>query len=189
MVKHIMIDIETLSTAKNAVVLSIGAVHFDPKTGVILDEFYKELRLSDQANRKIDIGTVQWWMKQVAEHPERASIFEQGNNNKYCPVRNALLLLRDFISFCREDDQGLCVWACDPDFDLDILATLYADYDLTVPWKYYEPKSVRTVREIAKMHHIGLPESGKTHNALDDCKRQIAEIVELNRVIHQYKGA
>ena len=39
MAKHIMIDIETLSTAKNAVVLSIGAVHFDPKTGVIVDEF------------------------------------------------------------------------------------------------------------------------------------------------------
>lgn len=184
MAKHIMIDIETLSTAKNAVVLSIGAVHFDPKTSVIVDEFYKELRLSDQANRKVDIGTVQWWMKQVAEHPERASIFEQSDINKHCPVRNALILLRDFLG-----DEKKCVWACDPDFDLDILATLYADYDLTVPWKYYEPKSVRTVREIAKMHHIGLPEFGKTHNALDDCKRQIEEIMELNRVIRQYKGA
>lgn len=176
MVKHIMIDIETLSTAKNAVVLSIGAVHFDPKTGVILDEFYKELRLSDQANRKVDIGTVQWWMKQVAEHPERARIFEQGDINEHCPVRNALLLLRDFIESHRPIEQDFCVWACDPDFDLDILATLYADYDLTVPWKYYEPKSVRTVRMLGK--ELGLPKLDvtKTHNALEDCIRQAKEV-------------
>lgn len=45
MTRNIMIDIETLSTAKNAVVLSIGAVFFNPKTGDILAEFYKELRL------------------------------------------------------------------------------------------------------------------------------------------------
>lgn len=174
MTKHIMIDIETLSTAKNAVVLSIGAVHFDPKTGVIIDEFYKELRLSDQANRKVDIGTVQWWMKQVAEHPERASIFEQGDINEHCPVRNALILLRDFLG-----DEKKCVWACDPDFDLDILATLYADYDLTVPWKYYEPKSVRTIRMFAE--ELGLPklEVTKTHNALEDCIRQSNEVITV----------
>lgn len=172
MAKHIMIDIETLSTAKNAVVLSIGAVHFDPKTGVIVDEFYKELRLSDQANRKVDISTVQWWMKQVAEHPERASIFEQGDINEHCPVRNALILLRDFLG-----DGEKCVWACDPDFDLDILSTLYADYDLTVPWKYYEPKSVRTVRMLAE--ELGLPklEVTKTHNALEDSIRQANEVI------------
>lgn len=171
MVKHIMIDIETLSTAKNAVVLSIGAVHFDPKTGVILDEFYKELRLSDQANRKADLNTVQWWIKQVANHPERASIFEQDDIGKRCPVRNALILLRDFLGGDKK-----CVWACDPDFDLDILATLYADYDLNVPWKYYEPKSVRTVRLLAE--ELGLPKLDvtKTHNALEDCIRQAKEV-------------
>ena len=176
MTRHIMVDIETLSTAKNAVVLSIGAVFFDPKTGTVLDEFYKELRLSDQANRKVDISTVQWWMKQVAEHPERASIFEQGDINKHCPVRNALLLLRDFIFSCREDGQDFCVWACDPDFDLSILTTLYADYELPVPWKYNEPKSVRTMRMLGK--EVGLPKKEEiaTHNALEDCIRQAKEV-------------
>lgn len=176
MSKHIMIDLETLSTAKNAVVLSIGAVFFDPKTGTVLDEFYKELRLSDQANRKVDISTVQWWMKQVAEHPERASIFSQELNENKCPTRNALLLLRDFIESHRPIEQDFCVWACDPDFDLDIIATLYADYELNVPWKYYEPKSVRTVRMLAK--ELGLPKLDvtKTHNALEDCIRQAKEV-------------
>lgn len=176
MIKHIMVDIETLSTAKNAVVLSIGAVFFDPKTGTVLDEFYKELRLSDQANRKVDVSTVQWWVNQVAQHPERASIFSQELNGNKCPTRNALLLLRDFIESHRVAEHDLCVWACDPDFDLDILATLYADYDLNVPWKYYEPKSVRTIRMLGK--ELGLPklEEQKTHNALEDCIRQAKEV-------------
>mgnify|MGYP002792717163 CR=1 FL=1 len=38
--KHIMVDIETLSTAVNAAVLSIGAVEFDPMSGKIEREFY-----------------------------------------------------------------------------------------------------------------------------------------------------
>ena len=176
MTRHIMVDIETLSTAKNAVVLSIGAVFFDPKTGDILDEFYKELRLSDQHNRKVDVSTVQWWVNQVSQHPERASIFSQELNDNKCPTRNALLLLRDFIASHRVAEHDLCVWACDPDFDLDILATLYADYDLNVPWKFYEPKSVRTIRMLGK--EMGLPklEDQKTHNALEDCIRQAKEV-------------
>lgn len=176
MTRNIMIDIETLSTAKNAVVLSIGAVFFNPKTGDILAEFYKELRLLDQHNRKIDIGTVQWWVQQVAQHPERAKIFSQENNNDRCPTRNALLLLRDFIEQHKLVDQDLAVWACDPDFDLDILADLYAEYDIRVPWKFYEPKSVRTVRMLGK--EMGLPklEDQKTHNALEDCIRQAKEV-------------
>lgn len=176
MIKHIMIDIETLSTAKNAVVLSIGAVLFDPKSGKILDEFYKELRLSDQANRKVDVSTVQWWIGQVAQHPERASLFLQELYDNKCTARNALLLLRDFIGSHRVADHDLCVWACDPDFDLDILATLYAEYGLNVPWKYYEPKSVRTVRMLGK--ELGLPklDDTKTHNALEDCIRQVKEV-------------
>ena len=62
--KHIMVDIETLSTAVNAAVLSIGAVEFDPMSGKIEREFYHELDLSEQANRHIDVNTMQWWVKQ-----------------------------------------------------------------------------------------------------------------------------
>lgn len=186
--KHFMVDIETLSTAVNTVVLSIGAVEFDPFSGEILKEFYQELRLQDQNDRKIDQGTVAWWIKQVAEYPERAKIF-LGENK--APVRNALLLLEDFLGESQVSNNAnkKCIWACDPDFDCAILDNLYKEYKLKTPWQYYETRSVRTVRELAKIHSIGLPEFVKSHNAIDDCKRQVAEIVELNRVIKQYKGA
>ncbi len=38
--KHIMLDLETLDTTSSAVVISIGAVAFDPETNALGDKFY-----------------------------------------------------------------------------------------------------------------------------------------------------
>lgn len=172
-----MLDIETLSTAVNAAVLSIGAVEFDPFSGEIKNEFYHELRLDQQRQRLIDIGTVQWWVKQVCEDTTRGTIFL--NENK-TPVRNALLLLKEFFG-----DGEKVIWACDPDFDCTILWDLFNEYSVFAPWRYYEPKSVRTIRELAKLHHIGLPAQRKSHNALEDCVRQVGEVVTFNQALKE----
>lgn len=177
--EHFMIDIETLSTAVNTAVLSIGAVEFDPFSGEIKNEFYHELRFTDQQDRAIDIRTVQWWVKQVYHNVQRGEIFIKDEKT---PVRNALILLKDFMG-----TGGKTVWACDPDFDCAILSSLYTEYKLTTPWLYYEPKSVRTIRELAKLHSIGLPGATKTHNALEDCLRQVEEVVAFNQAIDNLK--
>lgn len=58
----LMIDLETLDTAPTAVVLSIGAVVFDPYTGARGPSFYKELTnfLEQQTGvgRTISPGTI-----------------------------------------------------------------------------------------------------------------------------------
>lgn len=174
-----MLDIETLSTAVNAAVLSIGAVEFDPFSGEIKNEFYHELRFDQQKNRKIDIGTVQWWIREVTLDVVKADVFRHVNNT---PVRNALILLKEFLG-----DDEKSIWACDPDFDCAILSNLYEEYQLPTPWKYYEPKSVRTIRELAKLHDIGLPAQSKSHNALEDCVRQVGEVVAFNQGIDNLK--
>ena len=40
---HIMLDLETLDTSPSAVVLSSGAVAFDPYTNALGDRFYVEM--------------------------------------------------------------------------------------------------------------------------------------------------
>ncbi len=67
------IDIETLSTAKNAVVLSIGAVYLNSiiRDGSVVEfphEFYRIITVQDQiANgRAVDYSTLKWWMKQAS---------------------------------------------------------------------------------------------------------------------------
>lgn len=192
--KHFMIDIETLSTAVNAVVLSVGAVEFDPITGEIGRKFYYELDLSEQNGRHISASTVQWWFKQCVENPKNVDLILKENKWKNS-IAFVLIKLGTFISGNdinylgrAEGYEKISLWACDPDFDLAILANLYEEHNLPVPWKYSEPKSVRTVRTLAELHNIGLPKADASHNALEDCIRQVAEIAELNRVIRQYKG-
>lgn len=173
--KHFMIDLETLSTRTDAVVVSIGAVEFDPLSGVVHNEFYAELRFSDQHNRQVDVDTFTWWVKQIVKNGTDASVFLK---EEKVPVRNALLLLRDFLG-----DGSKEIWACDPDFDCAILADLYKEYSLSTPWRYHEPKSVRTIRLLAKMHGVELPAREVLHNALEDCKRQAAEVVAFNKAV------
>lgn len=198
MMKHFMVDIETLSTAVNAVVLSVGAVEFDPIAGEIKRRFYGELDLSEQKQRHISSDTVQWWFKQSVENQKSIDIMLKENKWKN-GVEFVLHRFKEFIwgyanfladtNSRNEGYEKIAVWACDPDFDLAILANLYEEHNLSVPWKYSEPKSVRTVRTLAELHSIGLPKDNASHNALEDCIRQVAEIAELNRVIRQYKGA
>ena len=182
MTKHFMVDIETLSTAVNAAVLSIGAVEFDPFTGQILRTFYHELDLSDQDNRHVDLNTVQWWFKKCQENPANFELMTKHNREKDS-VAFVLHKLGEFINggveyaMTRvEGYEKISLWACDPDFDVAILADLYKEHNLILPWKYSEPKSVRTVRMLTQIAGIDVPQEAISHNALDDCIRQAKEV-------------
>lgn len=180
--KHIMVDIETLSTAVNAAVLSIGAVEFDPMTGKIEREFYYELDLSEQTNRHVDINTMQWWIKQCMVNTDNIE-FLLKNNRKKDAVAYVLHELGAFVNGGAEyamtrveGYEKIALWACDPDFDIAILADLYKEHNLPVPWKFSEPKSVRTVRMLTQLAGMEVPHQEADHNALNDCIRQAKEV-------------
>lgn len=183
MAKHFMVDIETLSTAVNAVVLSVGAVEFDPSTGKIEREFYRELRLDMQRDRHISGDTVQWWAKQLIENNVE-NILINPNSKKVDP-HNAVFNLAEFLKCSAygvtapEEYRNIEVWACDPDFDLAILSNLYGELNLPVPWKFWNTRSVRTVRMLNEIAGIEVPEQPVTHNALEDCIRQAKEVSSL----------
>lgn len=180
--KHFMVDIETLSTAVNAVVLSIGAVEFDPMSGKIEREFYHELDLSDQTNRHIDANTVQWWVKQCLVNTDNIEFLSKNNREKDA-VAYVLHELGAFINGGKEyamtrveGYEKIALWACDPDFDIAILVDLYKEHNLPVPWKFSEPKSVRTVRMLTQLAGMEVPHQEADHNALNDCIRQAKEV-------------
>lgn len=190
MTKHFMVDIETLSTAVNAVVLSVGAVEFDPFTGNIEREFYREMRLDLQQGRHISASTVQWWAKQISGNPS-SNILAKSNADKTIPV-DVVCELGQFInggvafSVGRvEDYKDIAVWACDHDFDLAILSDLYGELRLPVPWKFWETRSVRTARMLNTIAGIEVPQRVVTHNALEDCERQVEEVSALLSMLHR----
>ena len=62
----IMIDLETLGTGHDCHILSIGACNiYHPQ-----EQFYAVMK-ADGQNRKIDEGTVRWWMAQSKESQPR----------------------------------------------------------------------------------------------------------------------
>lgn len=180
--KHIMVDIETLSTAVNAVVLSVGAVEFDPMSGEILRKFYHELDLSGQKNRHIDASTVQWWAKQCLVNVDNIELLAKPSSYKehvpFVLVRLGAFIVGNSTHYAEREEgyEKIALWACDPDFDVAILANLYKEHNLPTPWKYSEPKSVRTVRMLTQIAGMDIPVQEADHNALNDCIRQAKEV-------------
>src|SRR5680860_1209460 len=111
--KHVMIDLETLATTADAVILSIGAVRFDLETGDVgQDYFYRSISIESNlgTGRRISESTLKWWMKQSAEAQQ---VFH--DEEKHCLLA-ALLDLRRWFNGTES-----IVWSNGADFDLPIL--------------------------------------------------------------------
>ena len=70
MTTHATIDIETLGTSPNTVVLTIGGIKFDPLADDCLhSEFYYRLDADEQIGigRTVDEKTLEWWETQPEE--------------------------------------------------------------------------------------------------------------------------
>jgi len=175
----IMVDLETLSTETDAVVLSIGAVRFrlDTRDDIesIKDEdrcFYSRLDTTDQENegRSIDPSTVEWWESQSAE---ARKVFEE-------EPEGVVHALKRFLKFCK---GGKRIWGNGNMFDNAIVRDLCKDYDLDYPVGYWNDLDVRTLTRLwnllanqgsnNKRPSIDL---GAEHNALDDARRQVLQV-------------
>ena len=160
--EHAMIDTETLGTDPGCVVLSIGACRFDPVEGVDQrDTYYAEIDRASalDAGLEIDGDTLEWW------YDKPADLRPFGGDT---PLSAALLDLSEFL------DGAAKYWANSPAFDLAILEDAYAAVDLAPPWRYWEWRDVRTVRDLPGAAE--LPHTGREHHALDDAIHQAREV-------------
>jgi hypothetical protein len=154
-----MIDLETLATTPDAVILTIGAQSFDPFTEDKFydDHFYARIDTECQDERAIDDGTVEWWGKQGPE--AQAEAF--GEENRW-DLKEALEALHPIIWKAER------IWANGIVFDMGILEHAYKSLGLTLPWQYYKVMDARTVYNVAKAGRLG-----NSHHALEDCVNQI----------------
>lgn len=164
---HVMIDIETLGTDPDAVVLTIGGVKFDPfnESRGTWDPFYYTLEIEEQETngRTICDNTINnFWMK-----PENVEEFEKAISPEgRTPVDDVLEELRKWQLHC----DGL--WAWGNDFDFKILDHLYKNYDRNIPWPFYRKEDARSVCNF--MPKDPRRDYGRTtHNAMEDCIKQV----------------
>ena len=163
----IMLDIETLATSPDAVVLTFGAIKFDPFNPSIQmsDGIYFRINVDEQIDlgRRVDEGTVAWWGTQSAEVREEAL----GETDR--------VSLEDFAKALNKFVVGVTrIWAQGPVFDIVILENLYRQIGKPAPWQYY---SIRDSRTLLKALGDDRKGGALLHNALADAVSQ-AEAVQ-----------
>ena len=156
-----MLDLETLGTRNNAVILSIGAVEFDEDT--IGSNFYTTLDIDDQLDnygRTVQGNTILFWGEQSRE---------VWNATVKAPVPAWDALLR-FSNWMLAES---CVWGNGSDFDNAILGSLYDAVKLPKPWKFSNNRCFRTLKNLGIKLKPGQGiEKSNAHNALADALYQ-----------------
>lgn len=167
---NIMVDIETLGTSKNSVILAIGAVQFS-ETGVE-KKFYEVIDAESctQWGLQIDARTVLWWLDQ--SDAARKSI--TGTKGKSLDI-----VLNEFRTAF--DWKNATVWANGIDFDFTILEEAFKAVGWEAPWPYWSKMDFRTVKNLVprKVYDAVKVDAPVKHNALADATAQAATLIGL----------
>jgi hypothetical protein len=166
----IMLDIETLGTRPECVVLTLGAVKFNPYT---IDEPGPGLYLRLDADEQIALGrevqedTLQWWMTQAEDVREEAL----GEGTDRVKLEDMYKQLNKFLVGCNN------IWCQGPAFDMVILENIYRQMGWPTPWQFWQIRDSRTLFGV----HGDPREKNKAglHNALEDCVSQAQGVQQI----------
>lgn len=163
MANHIMIDFETLSTAPTCVILTVGAVRFDPRGVGVVERLDLRPTIDEQTekfNRTISKDTLDWWGKQSP-----AAIDEAMGDRDRIPFRDCM---EQLAKFCWNRQA---VWSNGAGFDVVVAESAFRNLDINVPWPFWTVRDCRTIYELAK---VSLKDDGyvTSHKAVEDAERQ-----------------
>jgi hypothetical protein len=180
---HVMIDLETLGTRSNAVILSIGAVQFDLIGNMPICRFHKGIDIQSCLDwgLQVDGATIEWWMNQKDENIKRIVGLEK---------RSLVEVLNDFevkMLSCFEQyirsDKNVYVWSQGSNFDIVLLENAYKAIGKKAWWKYSNVRDTRTLFDVANYKYVA--KGG--HDALDDALNQAKAVAEAYQQLK--KGA
>lgn len=178
MAEHFMIDLETMSTAADAAILSIGIQPFDPRAQGVDESagavIHVDLQACMNAGLRVDAATVMWWMTQTDD--ARAALV----------AREPVMLseaLRELTAFGQRNGgwSWAKVWGNGAAFDIPILETAFRRCRLDIPWAYYNVLDVRTMKWLApdvpkvapKVAHDALSDAQAQALYVQDCWRKL----------------
>jgi len=173
MAKHLMVDMETMAVSPKAVVLSLGAVHFDPMGSGYSDSIYFKINLDDQdaLGREIDPNTLDWWSKQDPKVMEEA--FSELDR---IPLAEAIDRFHKFAWGCD------AFWSHGATFDLVIIEDIYRQLNKALPWNYWQLRDTRTLFDLG--YDPKMP-TGNKHDALQDAIRQSVGVQNIFRLLDE----
>ena len=175
----VMLDIETLGFRPECVVLTIGAIKFDPYNPGMEPHsgFYQRLNVDEQfaLGRTADDSTLEWWTQQEASVREEA-LGEEGRV--------------DLMEFARSLNKYMVgvdnIWAQGPTFDFVIIENLFRMLDVPVNWQFWQIRDSRTLFKV-----LGEPrkaDRAEAHNALADCYYQAIGVQQVLKELKDFRN-
>jgi exodeoxyribonuclease VIII len=166
-----MLDLETLGTGPNALIISIGAVKFDPQAIAEVEEkFHVGIDLSSLPPNAygfdIEPGTVSWWLS-----PERAPGRDALSQVPKTDIASAL---DGFAMWVANDTL---MWGNGAAFDNVLLRNAYMKLGLIPPWNCWEDRCYRTLKNLAPS--LQVTRVGAHHSAVEDALTQAYHLQQV----------
>jgi DNA polymerase III epsilon subunit-like protein len=166
----VMLDLETVGVSAGCGILSIGAVTFD------LEKQFHE-KISPESCRgvlKESLETLRWWNTQPREIKDDA----------FSGTKGLTFVLLEFSEWFRSlgPVEDTYIWGNGADFDLPILQAAYETIGREKPWKGYNGRCYRTLKNLLP-HVKPQVKNAVRHNALEDAKYQARHAVQLLAMI------
>lgn len=180
--KDVMLDMETAGMAPGSVILTIGAVAFDPHGDALHTAgdhtFYRRVDMGTcmAIGLTVDHETLSWWMGQSAEAREEAFTAMPRTS-----INEALLA---FVKWFREGTPTKGdgrIWSHGAGFDVVLFeAALRAAHLGPPPWEF------RNVRDTRTLFEVGGLQGNRTvprvpHHALHDAIAQAEDVQRAYR--------
>ena len=162
---HCMVDLETLGTGSNSVVVSAGLVAFNISTGEILAELDIGLNLNQQIKTGgvIDGDTLEFHFAQAPDSIQKMA------QRKVLDVKEGLELISNFI----KANNITTLWGNGATFDNVILRNLYTRHLKVFPLGFWTDRDLRTAVDIYNIDTRTVPFEGIKHYCLDDARHQV----------------
>ena len=187
----LMLDIETLGTDSNAIVIQVAAKSFKLFPDASDEDFKLNIHLSVFGNlllgRMADYDTVQWW-----NNPERAKVLQSlidADKTVSVDAREGLKdIYRQLTGICRK--YQTYIWCRGYDFDLNILdhamrdAVTSVDDKYRTPWDFWRKRCVRTILEVHGIVGNDVEKQDNPHDAMIDCMTQIDQVLGVKNLLY-----
>lgn len=170
---HIMLDLETLGSKPNSIILTLAAIRFNPwasyhsdvSTMSSLDCFYRRIDTTsfDNIDHSIDDSTLEWWLKQ-SESAKAEAFAEDDRHN----ISDAL---NEFRRWAGDPDTA---WANGLAFDVPMIEFFCRETKQVEPWRWWLVRDARTLYSLCP--DIKRNQYHDAHHALVDCFAQVIQL-------------